>query len=78
MAIVRVKKDVACVVFDAPDGPLTLRPNDPHDTADWIYKRHPEFFQVDADAFAAKRVTSVRVGGDVEDASAEPGARRNR
>lgn len=73
MATVRVKPDVASVVF-APGGEvITLRPDMAFDSDDWVVKNHPWAFQADVDTNApTKRKSAVRV----EQATSAPGEMR--
>lgn len=70
MATVRVKQDIACVVYDEQnDMHVALAPNTAFDSRSPIVKAYPWAFESDA-----QRDRSI----DVEDASATPGSRRNR
>jgi len=78
MSVVRVKKDVAVVVFDVPnEGPVHLVAGMPFDSADAVVRLHPEYFTTDDKTATPKRVTEVVVG-EVEQATAAPGEKRNR
>lgn len=78
MSVVRVKKDVAVIVLDVPGEPaMHLASGMPFDSADPVVRLHPEYFTTDAESDSPKRVVSVPVG-DVEQATAEPGQKRNR
>lgn len=73
MATVRVKPDVASVVFTPTGEVITLKPDMAFDADDWVVKNHSWAFQADADTSApTKRKTSVRV----EQATAAPGETR--
>jgi hypothetical protein len=73
MATVRVKPDVAAVVFDPNGEPIPLRPDAAYDANDWVVLAHPWAFQADADTNApTKRKSSVKV----EQATAAPGETR--
>jgi hypothetical protein len=75
MSIVRVKKDVAVVVFDVPgEQAVSLAPDMPFEHDAPVVRLHPEFFTSDATESTGKRTTSV----PVEQATAEPGSKRNR
>jgi len=81
MSIIRVKPDVACSVYDdETDTRIALVPGLEFDSHDPIVKKFGWAFQTDSDADgdterkARKRTTSVRV----EEATANPGEKRNR
>ena len=78
MSVVRVKKDVAVVVFDVPgEISVTLTQGMAFDSSDAVVRLHPEWFTTDDKTEPPKRVMSVPIG-DVEQATAEPGQKRNR
>ena len=75
MSIIRVKPDVACVVYDADnDFHVPLRGGMEFDSDDPIVSAFADFFESDA---AEKRPARKRATA-VEMATAEPGAKRNR
>lgn len=77
MATVRVKPDVACVVFHNGEH-IALAPNlPPFDANDPLVRAFPDMFCVDSAIPAPKRVDSV-AAGYIEQATAAPGERRNR
>jgi len=76
MGTVRVRPGVACVV-SLDIAPVALSTGMAFDSDDPIVRRHPDLFQDDAAAEPPQRSTSVHVG-DVEEATANPGQRRNR
>lgn len=69
MAIVRVKADVASVVFTPTGDPISLKPDLAFDSEDWVVKTHPWAFQLDADTPPAKRRSAIKI----EQATAQPG-----
>lgn len=76
MSVVRVKRDVAVVVLDVPgEGPMVLAPGLAFDSSDPVVRLHPDYFTTDAESESPKRVTTV---GLVEEATANPGQKRNR
>jgi len=78
MSVVRVKKDVTVVVFDVPGvESVVLAPGLAFDSGDAVVRLHPDYFTTDAASESPRRVTSVPIG-DVEQATAEPGQKRNR
>lgn len=79
MATVRVKPDVACVVFYEGEA-VTLAPGKNFDRTDPFVRAHPDYFDFDDTSPAPQTPRSVVVGPDapVEEAMAIPGQRRNR
>lgn len=77
MATIRVKADVACVLF-WNGGQIVLSPGAAFDDADDVVKAHPEMFAFDTDV-ETQRITAVAVGPDapVEEATARPGEKRS-
>lgn len=73
MAIVRVKPDVRCVVYDQrTKSHVSLAPGDEYDDKDPIVKEFGWAFQSDAVATPRRRAVSV----DIEQATAAPGELR--
>lgn len=73
MATVRVKPDVASVVFTPTGEAITLKTDMAFDANDWVVINHPWAFEEDANTNApTRRKTSVKV----EQATAAPGELR--
>lgn len=82
MAIIRVKPDISSSVYDeATDTRITLSAGMEFDTGDPIVKKYAWAFQTDADADADSTRSNVRqrrTTAKVEQATANPGEKRNR
>ncbi len=79
MATVRVRPDVACVVF-YNDETIALAPGKVFDRDDPFVKAHPSYFDFNDASPVIATPRSVVVGPDapVEEATSNPGQRRNR
>lgn len=82
MGIVRVRPDVASVVFDEKTGGfVSLGPHQPMDSADPVVKANKWAFESDDDAVArhaqAGRIVAVNLDEYVEQATATPGEKRH-
>lgn len=73
MSLLRVKPDVACVVYDAESAcHVALKPGDEFDSTDPVVRQFPWAFAPDGKAPARERLRGV----SVEQATAAPGERR--